>query len=144
MPTLYTTLEIQAPQRQVWRVLYHKERWMYWNTFLYDSDPRHSFVEGQDVLLALRRVPGEAVTEFQPRVTVVQPYGCLQWVSKIPGFISRHTFELQEMGRDRTQYTHAEHFSGKLTRFFLPFIRHDEYQGICRMARELKQYVEQR
>lgn len=143
MPSLYTAVEINAPRRQVWRVLYHKELWLYWNTFLYDCDPEQKFVAGQDVYLSLRRVPGDEVTEFQPHVTLVQPAVCLQWVSNIPGFTSQHVFELQDLGRDRTQYIHHEHFSGKLTRLFLPFIRHDEQQGIRRMAWELKQYAEQ-
>lgn len=115
---------------------------MYWNTFLYDRDPDREFQPGCDVLLSLRRLPKEQETEFQPRVTVVQPDICLQWVSAIPGFSSEQTFELQDSGRDRTKYTHQERFSGKLTRLFLPFIRQDEQQGIRRMARELKHYAE--
>lgn len=142
MPSIYTAIEIDAPRHQVWQVLYHKELWMYWNTFLYDCDPARSFVAGQNVYLSLRRVPGEEVTEFQPRVTLVQPGVCLQWMAKIPGFASQHCFELQDIGGDRTQYLHQERFSGKLTRLFLPFIRQDEHQGIQRMAMELKHYVE--
>ena len=142
MPSLYVAMEIEAPRRKVWRVLYHKEFWLYWNTFLYDCDPDQQFVEGREVYLSLRRVPGEEMTEFQPRVTLVQPNVCLQWVSRIPGFTSQQVFELQDVGRDRTQYIHHEHFSGRLTHFFLPFIRQDEHQGIRRMAWELKRYVE--
>lgn len=144
MPTLYTAIAIDAPCHQVWQTLYQKDTWLYWNTFLYDCDPRRSFIPGQQVYLSLRRVPGEEVTEFQPRVTLVQPEFCLQWVAKIPGFISEHSFELQDLGGDRTQYLHRERFSGKLTRLFLPFIRHDEHAGIRRMAMELKGYVERR
>jgi hypothetical protein len=51
-------------------------------------------------------------------------------------------FELQEIGVGRTKYVHKNHFSGILTRVFLPFIREDEKRGIQRMARELKRYVE--
>jgi len=142
MPSIYTAVEIDAPRRLVWRVLYHKESWMYWNTFLYDCDPTRLFITGKEVYLSLRRVPGEATTEFQPRVTLVQPNICLQWISKIPGFANEHLFELQDIGGDRTQYIHYERFSGKLTQLFLPFIRQDEQQGMRRMAWELKQYVE--
>lgn len=143
MPSLYTAVEIYASRRQVWRVLYHKELWLYWNTFLYDDAPNRPFVVGQNVLLSMRRVPGEAITEFQPRVTLVQPDVCLQWVSTIPGFACESHFELQAIGRDRTQYIQQERFSGRLTRLLLPFIRQDEHQGICRMAQELKRYCEQ-
>ena len=142
MPSLHTEIEIYAPRRKVWRVLYHKEMWMYWNTFLYDCDPDREFAVGREVLLSLRRIPGENETEFQPRITLVQPDICLQWVSTIPGFTTEQVFELQDLGRDRTKYVHQERFSGNLTRLFLPFIRQDEQQGIRRMAKELKYYVE--
>lgn len=144
MPSLYTSIEINASKRRVWQTLIQKENWKYWNTFLYDCDPRQSFREGQEVLLALRRVPGEEETEFQPVITLMQPEMCLKWVSSIPGLLSEQVFELQGMGPDLTQYVHQETFSGMLTRMILPFIRQDEQQGMKRMARELKRYVEQR
>ena len=143
MPSLYTSIEIDAPRRTVWQALFHKETWMYWNTFLYDCNPTLPFQQGHEVLLSLRRVPGEAETEFQPLVTLVQPGTCLKWVSSIPGFVNEHVFELQQTDYDRTQYLHHENFSGALTRAFLPFIRRDEEQGMRRMARELKYYAEQ-
>lgn len=142
MPSLYTAIEINASRRKVWQALVQKESWKYWNTFLYDCDPQHPFQEGQRVLLSLRRIAGEEETEFEPVVTLIQPGLCLKWVSSIPGFVNEHVFELQEIGRDRTQYIHQENFSGFLTRVVLPFIRQDEHQGIKRMARELKRYVE--
>lgn len=144
MPTLYTEIEIEAPRRSVWQALIQKEQWKYWNTFLYDCSPQQSFQQGQRILLSLRRLPGEEETEFEPIVTLVQPGLCLQWVSSIPGFVSEQVFELQEIGRNRTQYIHQETFSGMLTRVIFPFIRQDEQQGIKRMAHELKRYVERR
>lgn len=142
MPTLYTTIEIHATRRKVWLALVQKENWKYWNTFLYDCNPRQPLQQGQEIFLALRRVPGDEETEFQPVVTLVQPEVCLKWSAVIPGLISEHVFELQAIGRDRTQYTHQENVSGRLARFILPFIRQDEQQGIKRMAWELKRYVE--
>lgn len=115
---------------------------MYWNTFLYDRDPGQPFAQGQAIFLSLRRVAGETETEFQPRITLVQPGTCLCWVSAIPGFVSESVFELQDIGSDRTKYTHQATFSGVLTRMILPFIREEEQQGMRRMAWELKQYVE--
>ena len=144
MPSLYTTIEISAPRHQVWQALIRKDTWKYWNTFLYDRNSRRPFAEGREVFLSLRRVPGEEETEFQPIVTLLQPQVYLQWKASIPGFVSRQGFELQSIGPNRTQYIHQERFSGILTRVFLPFIRQDEHQGIKRMARELKQYVEAR
>jgi hypothetical protein len=142
MAGLYTEIEINAPKQRVWRALFQKDKWLYWNTFLFDCDPTHKFRPGQEVLLSLRRLPNEEETEFEPLVTRVQPDICLSWVSTIPGFRNESVFELQEIGVGRTKYIHKTYYSGILSRVFLPFIRDDERQGIQRMARELKRYVE--
>ncbi|PSB15386.1 SRPBCC domain-containing protein [Phormidesmis priestleyi ULC007] len=142
MPSLYTEIEIDVPKPQVWRILFQKDRWKYWNTFLYDCDCDRPFTQGQETILSLRRVSGEEPIEFQPIVTLVQQDSCLQWVSTIPGFRNEHVFELQDIGRNRTKYIHQERFSGPLSKMFLPFIRRDEQQGIQRMAWELKHYAE--
>ncbi len=143
MPSLYTEIEINSPRSLVWQILFHKERWKYWNTFLYDCHPDLPFVQGQETLLSLKRVRGEDDIEFQPLVTLIQPRVCLKWLSTIPGFRNEHVFELQDIGGDRTKYVHRENFSGALSPVFLPFIRQDEQQGIRRMAQELKEYAEQ-
>lgn len=142
MPSLYTEIEINAPCQQVWHILMHKESWMYWNTYLYDCDPRRPLVEGKDVLLSVRRLPGEAETEFQARVTIIQPIGYLQLMTTIPGLRHKQTFELHPLGRDRTQYIHHQSFRGILARVIVPFIQADEHKGIRRMAWELKDYAE--
>jgi hypothetical protein len=142
MPNLHTEIEIAAAQPDVWQALVRKDAWKYWNTFLYDCNARRIFQEGQDVFLSLKRLPGEEETEFQPRITRVIPDRCLRWVSTLPGFVNEHRFELQALGRDRTLYIHQEKFSGLFTRAVFPFIRQDEYQGMKRMARELKWYLE--
>lgn len=143
MPSLYAEIEINAPRSAVWQVLVRKQDWLKWNTFLYDRNAALSFKQGQTVHLSLRRLREETETEFEPRIMLFQPPVCLRWVYTAPGFRSEHTFELQEIGRDRTKYIHQETISGPATLLFLPFLRRDEQQGIRRMARELKNYVEQ-
>lgn len=113
-----------------------------WNTFLYDRNPDQPFEQGRVVQLSLRRLREESETEFEPRVTLLQPEACLCWVYAVPGFRSEHSFELQDIGRTRTKYVHQEKLSGVITHLFLSFLRQDEQQGLRRMARELKQYVE--
>jgi hypothetical protein len=142
MPSLYTAIEIQAPKPIVWQALVRKEKWLQWNTFLYDRNPTLPFQQGQIVQLSLKRVSAEAETEFEPRILFLQPNVCLRWVYTAPGFRSEHSFELQEIGRNRTKYIHQEQLSGPMTVLFLPFLRQDEQQGLRRMARQLKQYVE--
>lgn len=142
MPTLYAEIEIEAPRSVVWRTLLRKQDWVKWNTFLYDLDPAQPLVQGREVFLSLRRVPGDEETEIKPRVTLLQPDVCLRWFYTAPGFRSEHVFELQDIGRNRTKYTHREMVSGLFTRLFFPFIRQDEQQGLRRMAWELKRYSE--
>jgi hypothetical protein len=142
MPTLYAQTEINASRTEIWQVLLQKDSWLKWNTFLYDRNPALPFVQGRTVQLSLRRLREETETEFEPRILLLQPAACLRWVYRAPGFCSEHVFELQEVGRNRTQYTHRETFSGLVTPFFMSFLRQDEQQGLRRMARELKLYVE--
>ncbi len=142
MPSLYVAIEINAPKSAVWQALLHKENWLKWNTFLYDRNPSKPLVQGRVVQLSLRRLREEAETEFDPRITLVQPEVCLRWMYTAPGFRSEHVFELQAIDRNRTKYIHQEHLSGVAARLFLPFLRQDEQQGLRRMAQELKQYTE--
>jgi hypothetical protein len=142
MRSLYAEIEINAPKSAVWQALMHKEDWIQWNTFLYDRNPDQPFAEGRVVQLSLRRLREESETEFEPRITLLQPEACLRWRYAAPGFRSEHVFELQEVGHNRTKYTHQEHFSGVIAQLFLTFLRQDEQQGLRRMARELRQYLE--
>ncbi|WP_228016167.1 SRPBCC domain-containing protein, partial [Leptolyngbya ectocarpi] len=142
MPSLYAEIEINAAAAQVWDALVRKEDWRYWNTFLYDCDPRSNFMLGREVFLAMQRIEGDADTEFQPVVTTLRPGSCLRWVSKIPGLKTEHSFEMQEITPGRTRYLHRDIFMGPLSGVFLPFIREDERDGLRRMAYQLKRYVE--
>lgn len=142
MPSLYTEIEIHAPRAVVWQALIRKEDWLRWNTFLFDRTPTKPFAQGHAVLLSLRRVVGDEETEFEANVTLLQPDVCLHWVARAPGFKNEHSFELQDVGRGWTRYTHREQFSGLFTRLVWSMIRQDEQQGQKRMARELKSYVE--
>ena len=142
MPTLHTEIEINAPRQTVWETLVRKDEWRRWNTFLFDGDPALPIRQGQTIFLSIRRLEEDEFTDFEPLVTLVQPQVCLQWVAKMPGFESVHTFELQDLGPNRTRYTHQERFQGVLSKVFLPFIRQDEKQGLRRMTRQLKRHLE--
>lgn len=144
MPSLYIDIEIQAPRRIVWQTLIRKDEWMRWNTYLYDLSAPQPLRENTTVRLSLRRTPSETETEIEPYITLIQPGTSLQWVYSAPGFRSEHSFDLQDMGGDRTRYTHVVRFTGRLVTFFLPFIREDELRGMRRMAQELRRYVERR
>ncbi len=104
MPTLYTETIIHASRQAVWEAIVYKDRWRFWNTFLYDCSPRLGFVPGREVVLAVRRVPGDEPMEFRAKVRqVLDGYG-VQWRAAIPGFASEVSIEIQYMGIDRTNY----------------------------------------
>jgi hypothetical protein len=143
MPSLYTEIDINAPQSVVWDALIRKDQWRFWNTFLYDCDPSLRLARGNEIFLAMQRLEGDEETEFQPVITMLRPPSMLRWVSTIPGLRSEHVFELRENVPGRTHYIHREVFSGILSKVFLPFIRQDERQGLRRMSQQLKMHVEQ-
>lgn len=142
MPSLYAEIEINASRPVVWQALIAKHNWFRWNTFLYDLSPNQALRQGSTVLISIKRAPKEEETEIQPRITLLQTDTCLRWRYVAPGIQTEHTFELQDLGGDRTQYIHREMLSGSLGRLFFPFIRRDEQQGLHRMALELKRYTE--
>ena len=142
MPTLYAEIDINAPQSVVWDALIRKDQWRFWNTFLYDCDPGLPLARGNEIFLSMQRLEGDEETEFQPVITMLRSPYMMRWVSTIPGLRSEHVFELRENVPGRTHYLHREHFSGILSKVFLPFIRHDERQGLRRMAQQLKMHVE--
>ncbi|MEL7332478.1 MAG: SRPBCC domain-containing protein [Cyanobacteria bacterium J06560_2] len=142
MPSLYTEIDINAPQGVVWDTLVRKDQWRFWNTFLYDCDPGLRLARGNEIFLAMQRLEGDEETEFQPVITMMRPPYMMRWVSTIPGLRSEHVFELRENMPGRTHYVHREVFSGILSKVFLPFIRQDERQGLRRMAQQLKMHVE--
>ncbi|MEM9117588.1 MAG: SRPBCC domain-containing protein [Cyanobacteria bacterium P01_F01_bin.56] len=144
MPTLRTEIEINASRAAVWEVLMRKDEWRRWNTFLFDADPALAIRPGQEIFLSVRRLEDDEFTDFEPIVTLVQPQVCLRWIAKMPGFKSESAFELQDLSPTRTLYTHQQRFKGILSTLFLPFIRQDEKQGMKRMARQLKRYIEHR
>ena len=142
MPTLYAEIDINAPQSLVWEALMRKDRWRYWNTFLYDCEPGIQIARGNELFLAMQRLEGDEETEIQPLITMLRPPSLMKWTASIPGLKTEHTFELQERMPGRTRYLHRETFSGILSKVFLPFIRQDERQGLRRMAHQLKMHVE--
>ncbi|HEY9887794.1 MAG TPA: SRPBCC domain-containing protein [Candidatus Obscuribacterales bacterium] len=144
MPTLRTQIEINAPRAVVWATLTQKHEWRRWNTFLFDNDPALPLRQGHEIFLSVRRLEDDEPTDFEPLITLVQSPVCLRWVAKMPGFKSEHSFELQDLSPTRTLYTHQERFRGVLSTVFLPFIRQDEKQGMKRMARQLKRFIEHR
>ncbi|MEB3230230.1 MAG: SRPBCC domain-containing protein [Leptolyngbyaceae bacterium] len=142
MPTLRVELDLDVPCSFVWETLCRNDHWYQWNSFLFDRHPNQTLTLGHSLVLSLQRIPSESETKFQAIVTHVEPDTRLQWIAIAPGYRSKHTFELYDLGPHRTKYIHKETVSGLLSPLFFPFIKKDEQRGIRRMAMELKDYAE--
>lgn len=142
MARLYAEVDIDAPVDRVWQTLLNKEKWLYWNTFLYDGDRHLPIQQGQKVFLWLRRLPQEEETEFRAKIVFMQPEACLKWHFARFGWRCEYSFELQAIDCQRTKYLHLANFSAIIPRRYLLTEWKKERRGMQRMARELKHYLE--
>jgi len=142
MPAARVAIDIEAPPQLVWRVLTAKEQWRYWNTFLYDRDPRVPLQRGRRLALVLRCDPSGEEKLLAPTVTWLRAERHLQWVAALPGWRRECRFELEALGPNRTRYRHQHRFCGPLARALARPASRRERPGLQRMARELKAYAE--
>jgi hypothetical protein len=114
MRTISTTVEIDAPPSEVWRVLTDGRSYPEWNPFIRSLEGE--LREGG----ALRTViapPGGRPTSFKPVVQEFVPEEKLAWLGRVvlPGvFDGAHSFTLTELPEGRTRFVQAETFSGVL------------------------------
>jgi hypothetical protein len=112
--TIETSILIEAPPARVWQVLTDFRAFPTWNSFIRAiSGPLQ---EGARLSIEITP-PGRAAMGFRPTVLVVKPDQELRWRGSllIPGLFSgEHSFRLRPEEGDRTQFIHAETFSGLL------------------------------
>ena len=112
--TIETSIFIDASPSRVWQVLTDFRAFPTWNPFIRAiSGPLQ---EGARLSIEITP-PGRAAMRFRPTVLVVKPDQELRWRGSllIPGMFSgEHSFRLRPEERDRTQFLHAETFSGLL------------------------------
>jgi hypothetical protein len=143
MHEILTTIDINAPPREVWSALVDFESHPHWNPFVrrIEGSPR----EGDTLKISIQPLGGKGMT-FRPRVIRAVPDRELRWLGRLilPGiFDGEHFFGIEPLddGR-RTRFTHGERFKGVLVPFLRKSLDTGTRQGFEAMNRALKDRVE--
>jgi hypothetical protein len=117
MKHIEAQVDLPADPSVVWQHLVDTESMGSWNPFI--TSMSGILEVGERLQVRIAPVGGRAMT-FKPRVTVVEPGRCLEWLGTMgmPGlFDGRHSFTLSTVGEGRTRFVQAENFSGALIPF---------------------------
>jgi hypothetical protein len=113
-----TSIEIEAPPKQVWAILTDFGGMAAWNPFIRSISGALATGSRLSVHIA---PAGKSAMRFTPTVLAVKPERELRWLGKLllPGlFDGEHYFFLDPIGEERTRFTHGEKFSGLLVSIF--------------------------
>jgi hypothetical protein len=111
---LSSTIEIDAPPSDVWRVLTDGRSYPEWNPFIRSLEGE--LREG-GTLRTVIAPPGGRPMSFTPVIQEFVPEKKLAWLGRfvLPGvFDGAHSFTLTELPEGRTRLVQAECFSGVL------------------------------
>lgn len=137
---LRTEVEIDAPPREVWRVLADFHAYPEWNPFI--TQISGQLAAGERLAVTLGSSEGRQYN-FKPTLIVVEPERELRWRGHlwIKGlFDGEHFFSLNGTG-DRTRLVHGEDFRGILVKFMGSALT-DAARGFVGMNQALKRRVE--
>ncbi|NWF59439.1 MAG: SRPBCC domain-containing protein [Fischerella sp.] len=143
MKEIYTEIEIQAPDKQVWKILTDFDSFPTWNPFIrrVSGEVR----EGAQLELQIKP-PGKNEITFKPTVLKAMPNRELSWLGHflIPGlFDGEHIFVIESLERNRTHFIQREVFRGLLVPLFAHQLDTNTRQGFEEMNRALKMRSEQ-
>jgi hypothetical protein len=116
--TLDSSIDIEAPARDVWELLIDFAAFPLWNPFIVDAEGRPQV--GSQLRLRMQPVGGAAV-KLQPRVVEVIDGQRLRWEGRfgVRGlFDADHLFIVEPRGAARSRLVQQETFSGLLVPFF--------------------------
>jgi len=117
MKRIETQIDLPAEPSVVWAHLTDMDTMGTWNPFI--TSMSGVLKVGERLQVRIAPVGGRPMT-FKPRVTIVEPGQCLEWLGTmgVPGlFEGRHSFTLTPTGQGHTRFVQAEAFSGALTPF---------------------------
>lgn len=134
---IITSIIINAPIHEVWKVLSDFSRYPEWNPFVLSLTG--DVKKGNRIRVKL---PG---MNFSPVVKAFETNKELRWLGHlfIPGlFDGEHRFELVDKGNNTTGFIHAERFSGILVPLFRKMLDTTTKAGFENMNDALKMRVE--
>jgi hypothetical protein len=140
--SIETSIEIDAPPAQVWKVFSDFARYPEWNPFV--ASLTGNVETGERIEVRLTPPGGRSMT-FKPRVMAFDQDSQLRWLGHlvIPGlFDGEHQFEMEPIDGGRTRFIQREDFTGILVSLVLKMIGESTRQGFGAMNSALKQRVE--
>ena len=114
MKRIETQVDLPVVPSVVWAQLMDTTSMETWNPFI--TSLKGALAVGERLEVRIAPVGGRPMT-FKPRVTVLEPEQCLEWLGTmgVPGlFDGRHSFTLTPLGEGSTRLVQAEDFSGAL------------------------------
>ncbi|MEH2139646.1 SRPBCC domain-containing protein [Nostoc sp.] len=146
---IYTEIEIQASDEQVWNLLTDFASFPRWNLFIRQISG--SLSEGARLTVHFQP-PGKNIITFRPTVITVEPNRKLRWLGHflIPGlFDSEHSFIIEPLASDvydglglRVLFIQQESFHGLLVPLLARRLNIDVRQGFEAMNQTLKSKAE--
>lgn len=143
MRQIKTSIIINAPRENVWKILLDTASWREWNPFAISviGEPR----EGNKIDVSLKLPGNKNAMVLQPVVTKIQVPEEFRWFGHlvIPGvFDGEHIFQLEETDEKTTKFHQSEIFGGFLSGIILKFIEAKTIDGFNHMNKALKQRAE--
>lgn len=139
---IYTSIEIEATPKEVWKALTDTDRYSQWNPFI--KRINGELKEGATIEVFIQPV-GEKGMTFRPKVISCIPGQELRWLGKVfvPGlFDGEHGFEIEDLGEGKVKFIHKERFQGLLVPFLKSKLNNGTRKGFEAMNQALKSYVE--
>ncbi|MEH2223109.1 SRPBCC domain-containing protein [Nostoc sp.] len=146
---IYTEIEIQASDKQVWNLLTDFASFPHWNVFIRQING--SLSEGAQLTVHFQP-PGTNIMIFRPTVIMVEPNRKLRWLGHflIPGlFDGEHSFIIEPLGSDvydglrlRVRFIQQASFQGLLVPLLARRLNIDVRQGFEAMNQTLKTKAE--
>ncbi|OUL32083.1 SRPBCC domain-containing protein [Nostoc sp. 106C] len=139
---IYTEIEIQASDEQVWNLLTDFASFPRWNLFIRQING--SLIEGAQLTVYFQP-PGKNIMTFRPTVITVEPNRKLRWLGHflIPGLLTgEHSFIIETLASDLVRFIQQESFHGLLVPLLARRLNIDVRQGFEAMNQTLKTKAE--
>ena len=142
MKELYSEIEIEATDEQVWQILTNFADFPQWNPFLRRASGEIEV--GAKLEVELQPPDGSAMT-FKPTLLKVEPNRELRWLGHLimPGlFDGEHIFTIEPLDTNQVKFVQREEFRGILAALMLRFIGENTRHGFEAMNQALKDEAE--
>ncbi len=139
---LNTSIEIDAPAKDVWDVLLDFDQYGEWNPFLTNIDGNAK--EGEEIKVTVA-LPFRQSMDFNLKVETVVNGKEMIWLGQTlePRVLDgEHIFRVESIGRNRSRFTQEEKFSGILLYLTWPWLKGSVLANFNTMNNALKDTVE--